>query len=448
MARHHRPLLKLITLAPEVDITASMEVIRAGVEKKIAFFIGHSGATGQMLEFAMNAGAIGWTHLGNAAPAHAPKFDNVIMHALSHPELYASLIPDGLHVPNHAFRVMARSLQKGHHAPRLLLTTDAMSGPPRAIPANTRLVKSRSTSAPTAPPACRRSTRNRRADSPAPRSRPFKASASPSAWPAFSSRMPGPRSPRALLRCSASPTESPRATRRTSACSRRRMCRICWRRITGGSACMRRRKENYLMPPPPYKPQSIQPPVSQPVLRKSKSSTQKERIEDWAVAIVLIFITFGAFFFFACLIGYAGKTFVVGIGRTAQDRSVQAAQEIASAMNAYASDHKGVYPDGLTSTEVFQKLIDGKYLTDPGIFYLQMAGKNKATSARLTANNVCYDVTSGVTADSSDQLPMVFCTGYEVSYFSGDSAIRNIGRATPFPGRGRIIREIPIQRAA
>ena len=122
------PLLKLITLAPEVDIAASLEVIRAGVAQKIQFFIGHSGATGQMLEFALNAGAIGWTHLGNAAPSSAPKFDNVIMHALSHPDLYASLIPDGLHVPTHAFRVMARSLQKGHHAPRLLLTTDAMAG--------------------------------------------------------------------------------------------------------------------------------------------------------------------------------------------------------------------------------------------------------------------------------------------------------------------------------
>jgi N-acetylglucosamine-6-phosphate deacetylase len=122
------PLLKLITIAPEVDVAASMEVIRAGVEKKIQFFIGHSEAMGQTLEFAMNAGAIGWTHLGNAAPASAPKFDNVIMHALSHPDLFASLIPDGLHVPTYAFRVMARSLQKGHHAPRLLLTTDAMAG--------------------------------------------------------------------------------------------------------------------------------------------------------------------------------------------------------------------------------------------------------------------------------------------------------------------------------
>jgi N-acetylglucosamine-6-phosphate deacetylase len=122
------PLLKLITLAPEVDLPASLEVIRAGVEKKVQFFLGHSAAMGQALDLAMSAGAVGWTHLGNAAPSPAPKFENVIMHALSKPDLFASLIPDGLHVPPHAFRVLARSLQKGHHTPRLLLTTDAMSG--------------------------------------------------------------------------------------------------------------------------------------------------------------------------------------------------------------------------------------------------------------------------------------------------------------------------------
>ncbi len=122
------PLLKLITLAPEIDPVASAEVIRAGVEKKIRFFLGHSGAMGDTLSFAMNAGAVGWTHLGNAVPSPMPKFENVIFHALAQRELLASLIPDGVHLPPHAFRVLARALEKGHHAPRLLLTTDAMAG--------------------------------------------------------------------------------------------------------------------------------------------------------------------------------------------------------------------------------------------------------------------------------------------------------------------------------
>jgi N-acetylglucosamine-6-phosphate deacetylase len=119
-------LLKLITLAPEVDPFQAMQVIRAGVEKKIQFFLGHTAAMGDAIGMAMAAGAVGWTHLGNAVPATVPKFENVILHALAQPKLLASLIPDGKHLPPHAFRVLARSLARSHF-PRLLLTTDAMA---------------------------------------------------------------------------------------------------------------------------------------------------------------------------------------------------------------------------------------------------------------------------------------------------------------------------------
>jgi N-acetylglucosamine-6-phosphate deacetylase len=121
------PLLKLVTLAPEINPEASAQVIRAGVEKKIQFFIGHAGAMGETLRAAIEAGAVGWTHLGNAAPATVPKFENVILHALAQPGLWASLIPDGLHLPPHAFRVLARALGQANPS-RLLLTTDAMAG--------------------------------------------------------------------------------------------------------------------------------------------------------------------------------------------------------------------------------------------------------------------------------------------------------------------------------
>ena len=119
-------LLKLVTLAPEVDFDAAAKVIRAGVAKKIAFFLGHSGAMGEVLSGAVEVGAMGWTHLGNAVPATTPKFENVIFHALAQPGLMASLIPDGLHLPPHAFRALARALNQGLPS-RLLLTTDAMA---------------------------------------------------------------------------------------------------------------------------------------------------------------------------------------------------------------------------------------------------------------------------------------------------------------------------------
>jgi N-acetylglucosamine-6-phosphate deacetylase len=116
-------LVRLVTLAPEMDPAAGLEVIRAGRAQNIRFFAGHSGAKGAVLARAVEAGVAGWTHLGNALPAAAPKFDNVLLHVLAQPELFASLIPDGAHVPPHAFRALARAL-----GPRLLLTTDAMAG--------------------------------------------------------------------------------------------------------------------------------------------------------------------------------------------------------------------------------------------------------------------------------------------------------------------------------
>ena len=120
-------LLKLITLAPEIDPGAAIEVIRAGTKQKINFFTGHSGAMGDTLTLAREAGIVGWTHLGNAAPATAPKFENVLFHALAQPGLLASLIPDGQHIPPHAFRAMAQALNQTTPS-RLLLTTDAMAG--------------------------------------------------------------------------------------------------------------------------------------------------------------------------------------------------------------------------------------------------------------------------------------------------------------------------------
>jgi N-acetylglucosamine-6-phosphate deacetylase len=124
------PLLKLITFAPEMGLQNFEETLAttsSGRDKNIMFFIGHSAFKNSGLESALAHAAIGWTHLGNAVPATVPKFDNAIMHALSKPDLLASLIPDGLHLPEYVFRVLAHSLQRTH-PPRLLITTDAMAG--------------------------------------------------------------------------------------------------------------------------------------------------------------------------------------------------------------------------------------------------------------------------------------------------------------------------------
>ena len=49
-------LLRLITLAPEIDLEASLAVIREGSGQGVRFFAGHSAAMGETLERAVEAG--------------------------------------------------------------------------------------------------------------------------------------------------------------------------------------------------------------------------------------------------------------------------------------------------------------------------------------------------------------------------------------------------------
>jgi len=161
----------------------------------------------------------------------------------------------------------------------------------------------------------------------------------------------------------------------------------------------------------------------------------KKGMNGCLLAAIIVGAVFGGIFVLSCLAGIALGPITNGIKKAKESMSMQQARAIELAMFCYANDNNGAYPDGKTSTEVFQKLIDGKYISDPGIFYVAMPGKTKATSNTLTADNVCYDVTSGVTADSPDDLPVVFSTGYDVTYAAGASATQD--RAlTPFPGIG------------
>jgi type II secretory pathway pseudopilin PulG len=172
-------------------------------------------------------------------------------------------------------------------------------------------------------------------------------------------------------------------------------------------------------------PVSIPPPPPPPV---------RQGMNGCALAAIIVCAVFGGIFVLSCLAGIALGPITNGIKKAKENMAMQQARGIELAMFAYATDNNGAYPDGKTSTEVFQKLIDGKYISDPGIFYVAMPGKIKATSDKLTADNVCYDVTSGVAADSSDGLPVVFSTGYSVTYSAGASATRDPGILTAFPG--------------
>jgi hypothetical protein len=93
-------------------------------------------------------------------------------------------------------------------------------------------------------------------------------------------------------------------------------------------------------------------------------------------------------------------------------------------MFQYSVDHEGAYPSGQNSTEAFQKLLDGGYVTDASIFYISIGGKTKLDAGRvLKPENVCWDVTSPLNTSSSDGLPIVFPTGYKVQYVPGGGAL-------------------------
>jgi hypothetical protein len=129
-----------------------------------------------------------------------------------------------------------------------------------------------------------------------------------------------------------------------------------------------------------------------------------------------------------------GPTTPGGIRYAHNYGAMQQGRQIGQMLFSYATDNtdKGnAYPDGNSSTEVFQKLIDGGYCSDPAVFYVPLPGKVKpVVGQKLKPENVCWDLTSGVAADAPSGLPLVFLTGYKVTYRPGAAAIPLI---KPYP---------------
>ena len=177
------------------------------------------------------------------------------------------------------------------------------------------------------------------------------------------------------------------------------------------------------IPPPPTPPL---PPL--PV---------KKGINGCLLAAIIVGVAgFIGIFVLSCLAGIALGPITKGIEKARESMAMQQARSIELAMFSYAKDHQGAYPEGKSSTEIFQKLLDEKYISNPGVFYISMPGKTRATSDTLAADNVCYDITSGAGPDSPNDLPLVFSTGYTVTYTAGSSATRDPGAQIPFPGMG------------
>lgn len=114
-------LLKLITLAPEVEGTEA--VMEAARQDGIRISMGHTNASDEAIDRAIQAGASLVTHLGNAVPAEMHRHDNVIQRLLARDELIACLIPDGIHLPPFVLKNFYRAKPEG----KVFFTTDCMS---------------------------------------------------------------------------------------------------------------------------------------------------------------------------------------------------------------------------------------------------------------------------------------------------------------------------------
>ena len=113
--------LRLITLAPE--LAGSAEFIQYVVSRGVRAAIGHSDADERAIDEAIQAGLSLCTHLGNAVPQLIPRHDNIMQRLLARDELYATFIPDGLHLPPFVLKNFVRAKPVN----RVLFTTDCMA---------------------------------------------------------------------------------------------------------------------------------------------------------------------------------------------------------------------------------------------------------------------------------------------------------------------------------
>lgn len=112
-------LIKIVTLSPEDE--KSLDFIRKISNVGVIAAIGHTNASVEMIDKAIEAGARLSTHLGNGCPAYIPRLQNFLWKQLSDGRLRASIIADGFHLPPYVLKSFTQS--KG--AEKTILISDA-----------------------------------------------------------------------------------------------------------------------------------------------------------------------------------------------------------------------------------------------------------------------------------------------------------------------------------
>lgn len=111
----------LATLAPEIP--GGLQAVRMLTAQGVAVSLGHSNADFDQAQAAFNAGARVVTHLYNAMPALGHRAPGLAGAALTHAQVFAGLIADGIHCHPAMLQLAWRMMG----AQRVCLVTDAMA---------------------------------------------------------------------------------------------------------------------------------------------------------------------------------------------------------------------------------------------------------------------------------------------------------------------------------
>jgi N-acetylglucosamine-6-phosphate deacetylase len=115
-------LVKLVTLAPERD--PNFKTIQLLARNNIKISAGHTDASLDQLNAAIDNGLSLFTHVGNACPMQLHRHDNIINRALSLSDrLYLTFIADGTHIPLFALKNYLMQSSPDHS----IIITDAIA---------------------------------------------------------------------------------------------------------------------------------------------------------------------------------------------------------------------------------------------------------------------------------------------------------------------------------
>lgn len=119
LLEYGKGVITMITLAPEV---CSKEVIALIRSYGVTVSAGHSNATYEEATEAFDSGIRAATHLYNAMSPLQHRAPGMVGAVFNHPEVMASIVPDGFHVDFAAIKIAKRQLQQ-----RLFVITDAVT---------------------------------------------------------------------------------------------------------------------------------------------------------------------------------------------------------------------------------------------------------------------------------------------------------------------------------